>query len=86
MDVPLAQVNDTNVYKLYKRRFAGLFGIVCHVFLRDAIPQPVNGRFTIGPVEHPEPRQCHGLALVRSNCKLEYAHPSSYTPSRKVFD
>ena len=32
---PPSQANDTHEYKLYKRRFVGLVGMVCH-FLCDA--------------------------------------------------
>jgi len=90
-DVPPTQVNDVCIYKLYRRRFAGLLGIVCH-FLRntaqrfvDGLAKPSPPMSSAGLLEHPELRQCHGIPLVRSNCKFEYAHSSSHTPNRKVF-
>ena len=89
-DDPPPQVNDVCTYKLYKRRFAGLLGIVCHLLRNtaqrfvDRLAKPSSPVSSADLLEHPELRQCHGIPLVRSNRKFEYTHSSLHTPKRKV--
>jgi len=95
MNVSPPQMNDPPTYKLYKRRFVGLVGMVRHS-PHGIGNDPVNGRrsdFRRNPlptsgvhlIEHPEPRRWPGLALVRSNCKPKYARCLRTIPRRKVF-
>jgi hypothetical protein len=41
-DDPSPQVNDVHTYKLYRKRFSGLLGIVCHS-LWDTVRRIIDG-------------------------------------------
>ena len=42
INLPLSQANDAREYKLYKRRFVGLVGMVRHS--EQYLREPVDGR------------------------------------------